>query len=252
MKLPPAAALTLSVPLAVLSAGQARADDPPKNNDPAFDFKKNDEAEVPAPPAPPQSAAPAPSPSPSPAPALPIDDTPGPSKSAESPSPSPSPAPAPQAPPAAAPAPTPAPSPKAAAPAKIAAKKAAKPKKRGAKKIESIPPGSPIAGVPAFRVLDDGSSRIFLKITGKPSISERRAPGQLGIVLPGVYIPSRIEQLPLDTSFFATPVSKVRLMGDGGNAMLSIEMKRPAEPTVKVENQSDGIVILIDFPKPSP
>lgn len=250
MKLPPKTALTLSLPLAIFAAGQARADDPPKNNDPAFDFKKPEEPEMPAPPA---SSAPPPSDAPKapPAPALPIDDTPAPQKAPEAAAPAPE---AQKAPEPKAPAALPAP-PKAA-PVKIASKytskKISKTKKRGAKQPEMIPPGSSIAGVPAFRVLEDGSSRVFLRISGKPSISERKAPGQLAVILPGVYVPSRIEQLPLDTSFFATPVSKVRLVGEGANAMLSIELKRPSEPTLRVENQSDGIVILIDFPKPAP
>lgn len=243
MKLPPKTALTLSLPLAIFAAGQARADDPPKNNDPAFDFKKPEEPEMPEAPT---SSAPLPSDTPKapPPPALLIDDTPAPQKAPEAavPAPAPKAAPAPKTP--------------AAAPAKIASKysskKISKTKKRGAKQAEIIPPGSAVAGVPAFRVLEDGSSRVFLKISGKASISERKAPGQLGVILAGVYVPSRIEQLPLDTSFFATPVSKVRLMGEGANAMLSIEMKQPSEPMLRVENQSDGIVVLIDFPKPTP
>lgn len=226
----------------LISAPPARADDPPQKNDPAFDFKKPGEDEEPA--SPPSDAPPPAPPAPPAPPTLPIDSD------------APEAAPAPPPPPPVAPAAAPAPQPKAAAAAPKTPPKAAparaKAKKRRASKREVIPPGSPIAGVPAFRVLEDGSSRIFLKITGKPTVSERKSASAFGLVLPGVYVPTRIAQRPLDTSFFATPVSRVRLIGEEGSALLAVDMKQPAVPTLKIENQSDGIVILIDFPKPTP
>ena len=191
----------------------------------------------------------------------------------EVPSPSPPAAAAPALPPRlmpieegdAAPAPPPpASKPARAAPAAPRVAKAAAPKPAPTKKSAAVAARSrsakralrastattagPAATFPGFRLLEGGGSRVFVKIEGRVGVTERRGPGQFVVALPGVSVPSRNDRRPLDTSFFPTPVSQVRLVPREGGADLVIELRQPSEMKLRVEELRDGVVVMIDFP----
>jgi hypothetical protein len=129
----------------------------------------------------------------------------------------------------------------------VAAKARSKGRERAAREVAS----GPAATFPGFRLLEGGGSRVFVKIEGKVGVTERRGQGQLVVALPGVSVPSRNDRRPLDTSFFPTPVSQVRLVPHEGGADLVIELKQPSEMQLRVEELRDGVVVMIDFPAPS-
>lgn len=108
----------------------------------------------------------------------------------------------------------------------------------------------PIATYPGFRMLQDGRSRVVVDIRGKIEVSEHRGEGLLTYRLSGVAAPSRINRLPLVTSFFPTPVSRVQLVDRKGDLDLVIELKQPAIPTFRVIPTRTGLQLQIEFPKP--
>ena len=125
---------------------------------------------------------------------------------------------------------------------------AVKPRSRAAKHSARGLTGGPAATFPGFRLLEGGGSRVFVKIEGKVGVTERRGRGQFVVALLGVSVPSRNDRRPLDTSFFPTPVSQVRLVPHEGGADLVIELKQPSEMKLRVEELRDGVVVMIDFP----
>jgi hypothetical protein len=98
-------------------------------------------------------------------------------------------------------------------------------------------------------MLEGGGSRVFVRVHGRAAVVERKARGQLIVALDGVAAPSRTNRLPLDTSFFPTPVSRVQLVATGGGAELVIELREPISGA-RVHSQAvdDGIVVMVDFP----
>jgi hypothetical protein len=109
-------------------------------------------------------------------------------------------------------------------------------------------PFGPVATFPGFRIMEGGSSRVFVRISSKVEVTEHRGQGQIVYRLRGAGVPSRTNRLPLDTSFFATPVSQVRLVPQGEDADLVIELRQASDARFRVEEQRDGVVLVVDFP----
>jgi hypothetical protein len=97
-------------------------------------------------------------------------------------------------------------------------------------------------------MMEGGSSRVFVRISSKIEVTELRAQGQIVYRLRGAGVPSRTNRLPLDTSFFTTPVSQVRLVPQGEDADLVIELRQPSDARYRIEEQRDGMVLVVDFP----
>jgi hypothetical protein len=131
-----------------------------------------------------------------------------------------------------------------AKPARRAVRKAKKP--RAAKK-------GPVANFPSFRVLPDGSSRINVAISEKVIVAERKAEGRVAYRLKGASVPVRTNLLPLETSFFKTPVGRVSLVeADEEDIELVVELRQPSAVTYKVVDTDAGILLQVDVPPPAP
>jgi hypothetical protein len=130
----------------------------------------------------------------------------------------------------------------------------AKPAKRAvrrAKKRQAVK--GPVANFPAFRVLPDGSSRIHVAISQKTTVDERKAEGRLAYRIKGASVPVRTNRLPLETSFFRTPVSRATLVEVGDEDVeLIIELRQPSAATYKVVDTDAGMILQVDFPAPAP
>lgn len=105
-----------------------------------------------------------------------------------------------------------------------------------------------MATYPAFRMMDGGSSRIFVGISRKVDVSEHKAQGRLVYRMQGAEVLSRTNQLPLDTSFFATPVGRVRLVQQGSDVDLVIDLREAVDVQHRIEETRDGVVLVVDFP----
>src|SRR3954469_25117630 len=70
-----------------------------------------------------------------------------------------------------------------------------------------------VASSPGFRMLEEGKSRVFVEVSQKVEVTEQKARGRVIYQLRGASVPVRNSRLPLLTSFFATPVGQVELIG---------------------------------------
>jgi hypothetical protein len=112
-------------------------------------------------------------------------------------------------------------------------------------------PLGPVATFPGFRMMEGGASSVFVKISSKVDVTEHKAQGQVVYRLRGAGVPSRTNRLPLDTSFFATPVSQVRLVPQGEDVDLVIELRQASDARHRVEEQQGSMVLVVDFPRAS-
>ena len=110
----------------------------------------------------------------------------------------------------------------------------------------------PVANFPAFRVQSDGSSRIHVEISEKVIVAERKAEGRLAYRIKGASVPVRTNLLPLETSFFNTPVARVMLVEVGDEDVeLIVELRQPSAATYKVVETDAGMILQVDFPAPT-
>jgi hypothetical protein len=147
-----------------------------------------------------------------------------------------------------------------AAPSKSAAaaprpKVAGKPAQRATRKAKrsaaTIAPDTPIATYPAFRLLEDGTTRISVEVSRKVTVTEHKAQGRAVYSLAGVAASGNNTLLPLPTGFFRTPVDRVELVEQNGGADLVIELREAVQPTYRVLDTPRGIVIQVDLPRPA-
>ncbi|MEO7592646.1 MAG: AMIN domain-containing protein, partial [Byssovorax sp.] len=134
-------------------------------------------------------------------------------------------------------------------------KVASKPAQRGqqqTKRVQAaLASNMPIATLPAFRLLDDGSTRITVEVSRKVAVTEHKAQGRVVYSLAGVAVPGNNTRLPLPTGFFRTPVGRVEMVEQGGGSDLVIELREAVAPTYRVLDTPRGIVIQVDFQRPA-
>jgi hypothetical protein len=167
--------------------------------------------------------------------------------------PAPAPAPAPSAPaPAPAPAGTaPAGTDKPAEPPKPSVtggyswtdKKPATPTRRRRPAVR-FDPKAPLATYPGFRMLPNGTSRIWVQVSQSVDVQVRRAGGSVTYVLPGVNVGVRNNTNPLVTTHFNTPISRARLVRDRAGVLLVLDLREVAEPAHKVTRGPGGTMTL--------
>jgi hypothetical protein len=102
-------------------------------------------------------------------------------------------------------------------------------------------------------MLPDGGSRLFVEITRKVNIEEKRAARVLTFVLKGTRVVYRNNENALVTVHFNTPVSRARLLPSGHDLLFSVDLRADATPAWKmVTDEDDGSATLqVDFPKGS-
>ncbi len=151
---------------------------------------------------------------------------------------------------------------KAAAPQKPAVNKprggsAGAPKRPGRarkpkKDAQASLAGRPVATFPGFRMLPAGGSRVFVQIHGgKVDVAESKAAGRLVYRLKGAGA-IQTNRFPLVTSFFATPVTQVQLVGQGNDLDMVIDLRTQTDAAYRVLETDQGMVLQVDFPRPSP
>ncbi len=124
-----------------------------------------------------------------------------------------------------------------------------RPKARKAKKKRAVVKG-PVANFPSFRVLPDGSSRINLEVSEKVIVAERKAEGRLAYRLKNTQVPVQTNLLPLETSFFRTPVGRLMLVEVDDDIELVVELRQPSEATHRIVETDQGMILQVDFPAP--
>src|SRR5262245_31552439 len=136
------------------------------------------------------------------------------------------------------------------APAKRSKRETHKGHSKKEKEPDSHPirPGAAVATFPGFKMLPTGGSRVFVEVSRKVDVSEHRAEGRITYRLKGATVPIRTNRLPIDTTFFASPVVRIQLVEQGNDADLVIETRQPTQAQHRIVDQGTSIVLEVDFP----
>jgi hypothetical protein len=121
---------------------------------------------------------------------------------------------------------------------------------------EPDPPKKPAAPsiimtMPGFRAFSDGSSRVYVQISGRAKVTEKSVKGQLRYHLSGVTVPERVNRMALPTAHFPTPVAKAFVAQVDGGADLVIVLRARTQPKVRLRKQAGGVTLSVDFPRQS-
>lgn len=104
------------------------------------------------------------------------------------------------------------------------------------------------ATLPGFEVFRDGTSRVFLEVSGNVPVKETQSDYLLTYRFQGVKVPEKVNMLSLPTQYFNTPVSLVELRSADGDAELLVHLREKAHPKVHLKRDDSGTVLSVDFP----
>jgi hypothetical protein len=108
----------------------------------------------------------------------------------------------------------------------------------------------PVATLPGFETLGDGTTRVFVQLTESVPVEERKAKGTITYVLKGAHVTIHNNTNPLVTVHFNTPVNQARLKPAGNDLLLVIDLRAASTPAWKMTTAKEGGAILqVDFPK---
>ena len=94
--------------------------------------------------------------------------------------------------------------------------------------------------MPGFETLQDGSTRVFVDLSGPVSYETRSSRGTMVYVLKGAHVGRRNNLNPLVTEYFNTPISAARLVPHGSDLWLVLSMRAKVSPTVTADSKSGG------------
>ncbi len=122
--------------------------------------------------------------------------------------------------------------------------------KAGKEAAPTKPAGSVVVvTMPGFRVFSDGSSRVYVHVSGRAKIVEKKDKGKLRYHLSGVTVPERVNRMALPTGHFGTPVAKAFVTQVEGGADLVIVLRETVKGVVRLKKRGRGVVLSVDFPK---
>lgn len=107
-----------------------------------------------------------------------------------------------------------------------------------------------VATLPGFEEHEDGSTRLFVRLTKNVPVEEQQGKGTLTFVLKGAHVRTRNNTRALETVHFNTPVVRARLVPKKGDLLFVVDLRADVAPTWKIQDEQDKTAILtIDFPK---
>jgi hypothetical protein len=123
------------------------------------------------------------------------------------------------------------------------------PQTESAVQMAAGPPGEAAVTFAGFHVFDDGTSRIFVKITKDVPVEAKRDGKQVDFLLRGAKVVAKNNKNPLITKEFVSPVMVARLLSEKEGVVLRVELREAVAPTHRVSRHPDGSITLhIDFP----
>ncbi len=98
------------------------------------------------------------------------------------------------------------------------------------------------------------SSRVFFQISRETTYSVEREGNLVRVRLSGTRVDVRNNLRPLDLRYHDTPVEKVVVRREGDDAVATVVLRAPAEPTVQTVTAPNGyFLVVLEFPdRPSP
>ena len=124
-----------------------------------------------------------------------------------------------------------------------------KKKKQKAKSDAGEQKTGPVAQFVGFRVLPDGTSRVYVDVSGRVQVSKREGENELVYALKGARLASSNNQNALLTTHFKTPVVKARLVPASEDVELVIELRAKASPSHRLlPREGESTQLQVDFP----
>jgi hypothetical protein len=116
--------------------------------------------------------------------------------------------------------------------------------------IAAQPGATALVTWPGFQMLGDGGSRVFIQTNVEVKAELKREGGSWTVLLPGVSLPPGNARLPLDTSFFNTPVKSVRARPNKPEGVIvQLDMRTRVTPSLRTEKAATGyFFVYVDFP----
>ncbi|HTM44247.1 MAG TPA: hypothetical protein VL137_04790 [Polyangiaceae bacterium] len=100
-----------------------------------------------------------------------------------------------------------------------------------------------------FHVFEDGSSRIWVRLTHAVLVEEKPGKGTVTYVLRGAKVPGRNNKNPLLTSHFSSAVMSARLVPTKHDTELVVMLKEAVSPKYRVIERPDKTAsVQIDIP----
>lgn len=103
-----------------------------------------------------------------------------------------------------------------------------------------------VVSSPGFRMMRDGSSKVFVQVHGKPTIKQFATRGGVTYVLPNCRVPVTNNRHALMTQYFNTPISGARLRQAGDNVLLTVDLRANATPQPRIVELVPNKVVLLE------
>ncbi len=118
---------------------------------------------------------------------------------------------------------------------------------------QSAKPGAPaLVTFAGFHSFDDGSSQVFVELSGPVTVEVKKIRGGVLYTLENSKVPSRNNRNPLLTIDFSSIVRRATIRQHGKVVELSIALKAPAEPTQRIVERDGATVLEIQLPPAPP
>ena len=116
--------------------------------------------------------------------------------------------------------------------------------------LAAAPGGAALVTWPGFQMLPGGGSRVFIQTSIEVKPDLRREGNTLYLTLTSFALPKGNARLPLDTSFFNTPVKTVRAKAKKDAVVVEVDLRNGgASPSLRNERASTGyFFVYLDFP----
>lgn len=124
------------------------------------------------------------------------------------------------------------------------------PRRRAPRRV--LHPGAVVATMPGFQGLADGSSRIFVQLSGSVTVEERKARGVVTYLFKGVDVAKRNNENPLVTVHMNTPVTRARLVPAGRDLRLVVDLRKDVEgkwQLTPATAPATGSVFSVEYPR---
>jgi len=110
--------------------------------------------------------------------------------------------------------------------------------------------GRIVVNAPAFQMLRDGSSKVYVEIHGVPAVKQVITRGGVTYVMTDCRVPVANNRHALLTNHFNTPVSDARLSQNRGDVLLRIDLRTPVEPMARLFELVPGKAVLLEVTFP--
>jgi hypothetical protein len=115
--------------------------------------------------------------------------------------------------------------------------------------IAAAPGAGALVTWPGFQMLPNGGSRVFIQTSVEVKPDLRREGNTLYVTLSSFALPKGNARLPLDTSFFNTPVRSVRAKAKKDAVVVEVELRANVSPSMRNERAATGYYfVYLDFP----